>query len=109
MSIYEKLMTSMDNNDINAYSELLHDDFKFIRHATNTEMTKSDWVSILSGMMESGKEIRTKSRCIYENDDILISHSFVSFPDGTSEAVLACFTVSDGKIIRSETGATPIK
>ena len=109
MSIYEKLMTSMDNNDINAYSELLHDDFKFIRHATNTEMTKSDWVSLLSGMMESGKVIRTKSRCIYENDDILVSHSFVSFPDETSEAVLVCFTVSDGKIIRSETGATPIK
>ena len=81
MSIYEKLNTAMDNNDVNAYAELLHDDFKFVRHATNTEMTKSDWVNVISGMMESGKVTRTNSRCIYENDDILISHSFVSFPD----------------------------
>ena len=36
MSIYEKLNTAMDNNDVNAYAELLHDDFKFVRHATNT-------------------------------------------------------------------------
>ena len=26
MSIYEKLNTAMDNNDVNAYAELLHDD-----------------------------------------------------------------------------------
>ena len=99
----------MDNNDVNAYADLLHDDFKFVRHATNTEMTKSDWVNIISGMMESRKVTRTNSRCIYENHDILISHTLVSFPDGTSEAVLMCFTLSDDKIIRSETGATPIK
>mgnify|MGYP000049777565 CR=1 FL=1 len=55
MSIYEKLNTAMDNNDVNAYADLLHDDFKFVRHAANTEMTKSDWVNIISGMMESRK------------------------------------------------------
>ena len=108
MSIYEKLNTAMDNNDVNAYAELLHDDFKFVRHASNSEMSKSDWVNVISNMMESGKVTRTNSRCIYENDDILISHSLVSFPDGSREAVLVCFTLSDGKIIRSETGATPI-
>ena len=36
MSIYEKLNNAMDNNDVNAYADLLHDDFKFVRHATNT-------------------------------------------------------------------------
>jgi hypothetical protein len=108
MSIYEKINRAMDNNDVNAYAELLHDDFKFVRHASNSEMSKSDWVNVISSMMESGKVTRTNSRCIYENDDILISHSLVSFPDGSREAVLVCFTLSDGKIIRSETGATPI-
>ena len=108
MSIYEKINTAMDNNDVNAYAELLHEDFKFVRHASNSEMSKSDWVNVISSMMESGKVTRTNSRCIYENDDILISHSLVSFPDGSREAVLVCFTLSGGKIIRSETGATPI-
>ena len=46
MSIYEKLNTAMDNNDVNAYAELLHDDFKFVRHATNSEMTKSEQVML---------------------------------------------------------------
>ena len=108
MSILKRYTDAIDKKDEATMNELLHDDFKFVRHATNTEMTKSDWVNVISGMMESGKVTRTNSRCIYENDDILISHSFVSFPDGTSEAVLVCFTLSDGKIIRSETGATPI-
>jgi hypothetical protein len=98
----------MENNDAEAYADLLHDDFKFVRHATNTTMTKSEWVNVINTMMDSGKVTRSNSRCIYENDDILVSHSMVSFPDGTSEAVLVCFTISNGKITRSETGATPI-
>ena len=109
MSIYEKLDVAMENNDAEAYADLLHDDFKFVRHATNTAMTKSEWVNVINTMMDSGKVTRTNSRCIYENDDILVSHSTVSFPDGTSEAVLVCFSLKDGKIIRSETGATPLK
>jgi len=108
MSIYEKLDAAMENNDAEAYADLLHDDFKFVRHATNTAMTKSEWVNVINTMMDSGKVTRSNSRCIYENYDILVSHSMVSFPDGTSEAVLVCFTISNGKITRSETGATPI-
>jgi hypothetical protein len=108
MSIYEKLDTAIENNDAKAYADLLHDDFQFVRHATNTAMTKSEWVQVISNMMESGKVTRSNSRCIYENDDVLVSHSLVSFPDGSSEAVLVCFTLSNGKIMRSETGATPI-
>ena len=109
MSIYEKLDAAMENNDVKAYADLLHDDFKFVRHASNSEMSKSDWVNIITHMIESGKVTRSNSRCIYENDDILVSHSMVSFPDGTSEAVLVCFSLKDGKIVRSETGATPLK
>ena len=88
MSIYEKLDTAIENNDAKAYADLLHDDFQFVRHATNTAMTKSEWVKVISNMMESGKVTRSNSRCIYENDDVLVSHSLVSFPDGSSEAVL---------------------
>ena len=109
MSIYEKLDAAMENNDAKAYADLLHDDFTFVRHATNTAMAKSEWVNVIKNMMDSGKVTRSNSRCIYENDDILVSHSMVSFPDGTSEAVLVCISLRDGKIVRSETGATPLK
>ena len=50
-----------------------------------------------------------KQRCLYENDEIMVEHSFMKFPDGTSEAVLVVNYIKDGKIIRVETGATPVK
>ena len=49
-----------------------------------------------------------KNRIIYENDEIGVAHSFVTFTDGTQQAVLVVYTIKDGKIIRSETGATNI-
>jgi len=48
-------------------------------------------------------------RCIYENDELLVEHSVMDFPDGTTEAVMAVHTKKDGKIIRTETGATLIQ
>jgi hypothetical protein len=39
----------------------------------------------------------------------MVEHSFMKFPDGSSEAVLVVNHLKDGKIIRTETGATPIK
>jgi hypothetical protein len=50
----------------------------------------------------------SEQRCLYENDDILIEHSFMNFPDKTSEAVLAVWTKKDNKFIQVETGATKI-
>jgi hypothetical protein len=47
-------------------------------------------------------------RCIYENNDILVVHSIKDYPHGTREAVLAAYSLKDGKITRLETGATPL-
>ena len=47
-------------------------------------------------------------RCVYENDDILVEHMVIAFPDNTKEAVLAAYTKKDGKLIQCETGATKI-
>ena len=46
------------------------------------------------------------NRIIYENDQIGVAHSFVTFTDGSKQAVLVVYVIKDGKIIRSETGAT---
>ena len=46
------------------------------------------------------------SRIIYENDEIGVGHAFVTFKDGSRQAVLVVYTIKDGKITRSETGAT---
>ena len=49
---------------------------------------------------------RDKVRIIYENDEIGIEHSFVTFSDGNTQAVMAVFTFKNGKIFSLETGAT---
>jgi hypothetical protein len=43
---------------------------------------------------------------VFENDEVMVTHSFMDFPDGTTEAVLTFNALKDGKVIRMETGAT---
>ena len=109
MALYEKAKAAMDDKDAQAYLDLLHDDFVFVRHQTGGEVTKAEWAPTLTAMMESTALETSNERCIYENDDIIVSHQFMKFPDGTSEAVMVVNMKKDGKIIRAETGATPIK
>ena len=62
-------------------------------------------------MFDAMKEEKLKfeeNRCIYENEDILVMHSIGHFPDGTKEAIMAVHTLSNGKIVKTESGATRI-
>ena len=51
-------------------------------------------------MMANEKFIQENSRCIYENEDILVEHSFMSYPDNTREAVMLVALKKDGKFSR---------
>ena len=82
--------------DVDAYLELLHDDYVFVRHQTGMEMTKADQPAMRTMMASDALKVET-NRCIYENDDILVAHQVMSFPDGTREAVMIVHTVVDGK------------
>ena len=54
-------------------------------------------------------EIRFESSlCVYENSEIMVDHSFMSYPDGTREAVMLVAKLKDGKIVHMETGATAL-
>ena len=46
-------------------------------------------------------------RLIYENDEIIVSHSILDGPMGRN-AVMLVRLVKDGKITRLETGSTPL-
>lgn len=108
MAIYEKLLKTMTDRDVDAYLNLVHDDAVFIFHKTGNEFSKSEWGSMATGMMANEKFIQESSRCVFENDDILVTHDFMSYPDDTKEAVMGVFMLKEGKIIRMETGATPL-
>jgi len=108
VAIYEKLLKTMTDRDVDAYLNLVYDDAVFIFHKTGNEFSKSEWGSMATGMMANEKFIQESSRCVFENDDILVTHDFMSYPDDTKEAVMGVFMLKEGKIIRMETGATPL-
>ena len=73
-------------------------------HASGNVLNKED---VIKWAM-SGDIKRDKIRVLFENDEIGVEHSFVTFNDGNTEAVMAVFRYQDGKMISLETGATKI-
>ena len=85
------------------FKEIL--DYKFTPHVNKQSFSKSDMVSICL----SDSFTRNESRIVYENDEIAIDHAFVTFANGsTPEAVISVHRISEGKIMSTETGATPL-
>ena len=108
MEIYDSWKKAFENKDFDGMMIFYHPNYSFVRHQTNTTMSLSEWFPMMKSMVESNKLEMISWKFIYENDDILVDHSVLSFPDGSKEAVLACHKKKDGKIISSETGATPL-
>jgi SnoaL-like domain len=108
MSIYQAIETAMHGQDPDKYVDLLHDDFQFVRHQSGTTLDKAAMADMIRRLVASGGMAVHDQRCLYENGDILVEHSVMDFPDGTREAVMAVHMLRDGKIIRTETGATPV-
>ena len=104
MSILEKYSAALKNKDEATMNDLLHDDFKFTMHKSGNTLGKADVVK----WAMSGDINQDKARVIYENDEVGVHHSFVTFKDGNVEAVMAVYKYKDGKIISLETGATKI-
>ena len=104
MSILAKYNAAMEAKDEVAMNEILHDDYKFTMHASGNVLGKTD---VIKWAM-SGDIKRDKIRILFENDEIGVEHSFVSFNDGNTEAVMAVVKYQDGKMISLETGATKI-
>tara|TARA_B100001057_G_scaffold473022_1_gene536996 strand:- start:1211 stop:1537 length:327 start_codon:yes stop_codon:yes gene_type:complete len=107
--LYEKMVKTNENRDVDSFLDMIDEEFVMVSHQNKTERTKQEFAEMVRAMMSSDSLEVTNQRCIYENDDVLVEHSNMSFPDGSQEAVLAVWTKRKGKFVRVETGATPIK
>ena len=109
MSIFEALHRALSDRDTRAYIDLLDKDYRFVRHRSATSLNKAQMAELLESMMATDTfRWPQDARCIYENSEILVEHHVVDFEDGSTEAVLAVHLIRDGKVIRTETGATSI-
>ena len=102
MSILAKYNKALEEKDEAAMNEVLHDNYKFTMHSSGKVLSKSD---VIAWAMSDDIN-REKVRVIYENDEIGVEHSFVTFKDGNVQAVMAVLKYKDGKVIEFETGAT---
>ena len=106
MSLIQKLYDAEEKKDLETYNNVLSEDFVWVKHSTGEEIPRSE---LSKWFMSEDAPKTEKQRIIYENDEIGVSHSFVTFADGSRQAVLVVYIIKDGKIIRSETGATTLK
>ena len=104
MSIIEKYTNAIDKKDESTMNELLHDDFKFAMHKSGNTLGKAD---VIKWAM-SGDINKDRVRILFENDEIGVEHSYVTFNGGNTEAVMAVYKYKDGKVISLETGATKL-
>ena len=108
MTLYDTMTKALDERDAGMYTDLFHGDYEFVRHQSGTSMDREQMVEMMEMMMSNEKVVVRDARCVYENDEILVEHSLMDFPDGTTEAVMSVHILKDGLIIRTETGATLI-
>ena len=106
MSIFKAQEAAQEAQDMEAYAATMHEDFQFIMHLDNSTMDKEKTMEMFTFMMSSDDFVTHDSRCLYENDEAMVTHGVMSFPDGTKESVLAFMQIRDGQVIRMETGAT---
>ena len=107
--LYKRIDQAMSNRDASAWEDLLHDDFEFVRHQSGSSMNKQEVIEMMKQFMASEAVQEHSRRCIYENDEVLVTHAIMDFADNTRESVIAVYTKKDGRLLRSETGATPMK
>jgi hypothetical protein len=106
MNIYQALKKANEERDHDKIMSFYHEDFEFIRHQSGTTVNRAEFSNFI---LEGTRKDTTKpamARCIYENEDILVDHQVVRFPNGSRESIIRVRMIEDGKIIRMETGAT---
>ena len=104
MSIIEKMSKIINEGDVEGTKELIHDDYKFLMHASGKTLSKDDVVKWVS-MKDITKE---KVRVLFENNEVGFEHAMVTFKDGNKEAVMTYYKFKDGKVVHQETGATKL-
>jgi hypothetical protein len=93
MSLYGPLDEAMRERDAEKLLGLLHDDHRFVSHRSGRTLDKSASAEMIRGLMSNEAAAVRDLRCLYENDEIMVTHAVMDFPDGTREAVLE-FTTS---------------
>ena len=99
MSFCDKWEAAIGSKDLDAMVKLMHPDCAMVLHSPGKVLHSDEWKESFGKLIQNEGFKRDRNRCIYENDDIMVSHSFVTFPNGTSDAVMYVGILKDGKLL----------
>ena len=106
MMLFEKLIKSWNEQDVQTYRSFFCDDWQMTYYSTGKVITRAD-DNPEEEMREFMKKFkRDNSRCVYENDDILITSDQMT-NEGQTGIVTMIHLKKDGMIWRTEMGETP--
>ena len=105
--LYDIMAKAKADRDIEAFNRCYHDDWEFKFHSTGRIVRRGDNTD--EQTLERWDTFKVENdRCLYENEDILVTHSIVHFPNGSTDAVMMVHMKKDGLLWRTETGSTPM-
>ena len=105
--LYDIMAKAKADRDIEAFNRCYHDDWEFKFHSSGRIVRRGDNTD--EQTLERWDTFKVENdRCLYENEDILVTHSIVHFPNGSTDAVMMVHMKKDGLIWRTETGSTPM-
>ena len=105
--LYDLYSQAWDTQNVDMLSSLCHPDFEMLMHSTGAKANKEQYIERVGPLIQKFKP--ANRRCLYENEDVLVMHFVMSFPNGSKDAVLYYIEKEDGLMRRIETGSTPLK
>lgn len=108
MELYPEMAAAMQADDVDRYAALLHADFRYVRHKSNDSIDRAQMAELLRKVWRPGNRRIDAIRCLYENEDILVIHTRLSFQSGSREGAMIVNLKQDGKIIHIESGVSDL-
>ena len=107
VKLYDIMAKAKADRDIEAFNRCYHDDWEFKFHSSGRIVRRGDNTD--EQTLKRWDTFKVENdRCLYENEDILVTHSIVHFQNGSTDAVMMVHMKKDGLLWRTETGSTPM-
>jgi hypothetical protein len=107
MTLYEKYAEAWDAKNIDMLAALCHPNLEMVMHSSGSVISKTEYITGLEPLIKNFSP--ENLRCLYENENVLVMHFIMPFPNGSKDAVLYYIEKKDGLIQKIETGSTSIK
>ena len=82
--VYEKFFEAWKNKDIKAYIDNYHASWQKTFHSTGRIMRLKEHSDQIENWIVTGKF--EEHHCLYENDDIVVTHNIATFEHGSRKA-----------------------